>query len=441
MIDLSRRSLVRGATAAGVLGSSGLLDFAKSFAQTTSWKPEPNASLSVLRWKRFVQAEEDAFLAMVAVFTAATGVKVNISNESFDDIQPKASVAANTGQGPDLVWGLYSLPHLFPEKCLDVTDVGDYLDKKYGGFVPAARAYGQNKGKWIAIPVAFNGGYMNYRIEAMKKAGFKEFPKDTDGFLALCKALKANNTPAGMALGHATGDANGWIHWCLWAFGGYLVDKNDKVIIDSPETAKALEYAKALSDTFIPGVASWNDSSNNKAFLAGELYCTLNGISIYVAAKTAGEQGDAKMKALAEDMDHAYQPIGPVGKPTEFQLAFPILAFKYSKVPNTCKAFMAFMMEAENYNKWLIGAAGYLTQPLNAYDSNPVWTADPKNTVFRDAGKRTLSAGGLGSIGEKAAAALADFVVVDMFANYCTGREDLKGAIRGAERQAKRIFR
>ena len=46
-----------------------------------------------------------------------------------------------------------------------------------------------------------------------------------------------------------------------------------------------------------------------------------------------------------------------------------------------------------------------------------------------------------GSLGEKAAAAIADFVVVDMFANFCTGREDAKGAIAMAERQAKRIYR
>jgi multiple sugar transport system substrate-binding protein len=31
--------------------------------------------------------------------------------------------------------------------------------------------------------------------------------------------------------------------------------------------------------------------------------------------------------------------------------------------------------------------------------------------------------------------------VLDMFANYCTGREDVKGAIAVAERQAKRIYR
>ena len=49
----------------------------------------------------------------------STGVKISITRESNDDVQPKASVAANIGAGPDLIWGLYSLPHLFPNKCLD----------------------------------------------------------------------------------------------------------------------------------------------------------------------------------------------------------------------------------------------------------------------------------------------------------------------------------
>ena len=92
----------------------------------------------MLRWKYFVQSEDDAFVKLIDAFTKATGVKVNISRESFEDVQPKASVAANTGAGPDLFWGLYSLPHLFPQKCVDVTDVADYLGKKYGGWVPSA---------------------------------------------------------------------------------------------------------------------------------------------------------------------------------------------------------------------------------------------------------------------------------------------------------------
>ena len=78
---------------------------------------------------------------------------------------------------------------------------------------------------------------------------------------------------------------------------------------------------------------------------------------------------------------------------------------------------------------------------MTAYEKNPVWTSDPKLTVCRDVAKRTLTAGHLGSVGEKAAAALADFIVLDMFANVCTGREDAKAAMRIAERQAQRLYR
>src|SRR5439155_7391407 len=100
-----------------------------------------------------------------------------------------------------------------------------------------------------------------------------------------------------------------------------------------------------------------------------------------------------------------------------------------------------FMLEKKNFDQWLVGSRGYLTHCLNAYDANPVWTMDPKNKVFSYASKRALPASGIGHPGERAAAAIADFLVVDMFANYCLGREDIKGVMSMAERQAKRIYR
>ena len=429
-----RRSLLKGGAALGLAAGASLTDFAKAWAQASPFKAEQGATLNLLRWKRFVEAEDAQFMKLVAAFEQANGVKINVTNESYDDIQPKASVVANTGQGLDMVWGLYSLPHLFPEKCLDVSDVADYLGKAHGGWVPAGEKYGKSGNKWICIPIATTGALINYRIAASEKAGFKEFPKETGAFLEYCKAMQANKTPAGMAFGHASGDANGWMHWLLWSHGGNLIDENDKVIINSPETAKAMEYGKALYDTFIPGTVSWNDSSNNKAFLSGDLYCTNNGISIYVTAKKEAPQ-------IAADMNHAYMPVGPVGKPTELHLSFPVLTFNFTKAPNACKAFIAFMLEASNFNPWMEAAQGYLSHFLLEYDKNPVWTADPKTTPYRDVSKRTMTPAGLGTIGEKAAAAVADFNVVDMFANYVTGRQDLKSSIAGAERQAKRIYR
>ncbi|HXX09381.1 MAG TPA: extracellular solute-binding protein, partial [Pseudolabrys sp.] len=336
MSYFTRRTLIKGGTAAaaaGALTGPALLEWAKAWAQTAPWKPEKGAQLSLLRWKYFVQSEDDAFVKLMAAFTQATGVKVDIIRESFEDIPPKASVAANTGSGPDLFWGLYSLPHLFPQKCVDVTDVADYLGKKYGGWVPTAIAYGKNGNKWICIPVAYNGNMLNYRISSLNKAGMSKFPATTDEFLEYAKATKKNSTPGGMALGHATGDGNAWVHWCLWAFGGNVVDKNDKIILNSPETVKSLEYAQQLYENFVPGTASWNDAFNNKAFLAGEIHWTNNGISIYAAAKR-----DPKLKEIADDMDHALWPVGPVGKPTEFHVCFPMLAMTHTKNPQACKA-------------------------------------------------------------------------------------------------------
>jgi multiple sugar transport system substrate-binding protein len=439
MQNFTRRALLQGGTAlatAGALTGPALLDWAKAWAADAPWKAEQGAKLTLMRWKRFVPEEDAAFMEIVAAFKAATGTEMNVFSESFEDVQPKASVAANTGSGLDMVWGLYTLPQLFPTKVLKMNDVADYLGKKYGGWTDAPSRTVKKGDDWLGIPIATVGGYMTYRKSAIEKAGFKEFPSDFPGFLELCKGLKKNNTPAGFALGHASGDANAWLHWILWGHGAYTVDKNDKVVINSPETLKALDYAKALSDTFIPGVASWNDSSNNKAFLAGELYLTSNGISIYVAAKD-----DPTKKDLAEDTYHALWPVGPVGHPAELQLVVPMLAFNFTKYPNAAKAFIAFMLEKDQFDKWLTASRGYLTHTLNAYDTAPIWKADPKNEVFSQASKRALPASGIGTPDERAATAIGDFIVVDMFANYCTGAKDAKGAIADAERQLKRIYR
>ena len=247
MQDFTRRTLLQGGTAlaaTGALTGSAFLILPRPGRMPRRGKPEKGAKLTVMRWKRFVPAEDDAFNAMVAAFKTATGIEMNVFSESFEDVQPKASVAANTGSGLDVVWGLHTLPQLFPTQVLPMNDVADYLGKKYGGWTDAAAITCKQGNNWLGIPVATIGGYMTYRKSAVDKAGFNEFPKDFPGLLELSKALKKNNTPAGMALGHASGDANGWLHWMLWGHGAYTVDKNDKVIINSPETVKALEYTQ-----------------------------------------------------------------------------------------------------------------------------------------------------------------------------------------------------
>src|SRR2546430_10463727 len=163
MHDFTRRTLLQGGTAlaaAGALTGPALLEFAKAWAQSAPWKAEPGAKLTVMRWKRFVPAEDDAFNAMVAAFKTATGTEMNVFSESFEDVQPKASVAANTGSGLDLAWGLHTLPQLFPTKVLKLNDVADYLGKKYGGLTEASAPTRKEGNRWLRIARAPARGYI-----------------------------------------------------------------------------------------------------------------------------------------------------------------------------------------------------------------------------------------------------------------------------------------
>src|SRR5208283_607108 len=92
-----------------------------------AWAPEKDAKLRVLRWKRFAQGDEDAWTANTRKFTERTGVEVRVDQEAWEDVRPKAAVAANVGSGPDIIISTFDDAHQYPEKLIDVTDVCDYL--------------------------------------------------------------------------------------------------------------------------------------------------------------------------------------------------------------------------------------------------------------------------------------------------------------------------
>lgn len=427
-----------GVAATAALGASALLAPAVHAQANLAFKPEKGAKLRVLRWSRFVQGDIDAYMANVKKFTERTGVEVRVDNEGWEDVRPKAAVAANTGAGPDIILSTNDDANLYPEKLLDVTDLAEYLGKKYGGWYPAVEAYLRPDGKkWIGIGLGAAGAYMVYRESQVKAAGFNAFPKTTDEFLRMFKALKDKGTPGGMALGNATGDGL-WCNWLVWSHGGMLVDKNNKVVIDSPETIKALEYGRELYSTFIPGTLSWLDPNNNKAFLDGQVSVTNNGISIYYAAKTST---DPKIKDMASDIQHASFPVGPVGTPTESHLFFNQMIMKYTKFPQAAKEFLRFMMEREQFEGWINGSGGYIAQPLRAYEKASTWTSDPKHTPYRDAVKNMRPAGYAGKLGYASAGAGADFIMVNMVAEAVSGARSPKEAAERAQKRAERYYK
>ena len=445
-MPITRRRLGQASFGVAGLAATGLLGHAAHAAVPVAEVPplnmpiEKGASLRVLRPSKFVDPDETIFRENTKRFADQTGVQVRVDFAAWEDLRPQTAVTANTGAGPDVVVGWTDDPHIYADKVMDLTDVATYLGKKYGGWSPLAERYGKKfkTDQWIAIPMGGSGGPAVYRESWLKEAGFDKFPTDMDGFLDMCRKLKKIGHPAGYALGHAVGDANAFCHWLVWSFGGTMVNEENRVTINSKETVEALKFAKALYETFIPGTNSWLDPSNNKALLAGEIGATQNGVSLYFSAKNSK---DPAIAAMAADLNHARMPIGPVGRSTESALAINAMAFKHTKAPNAAKAYLAFMMEAPQYDHWLTDSFGYWSQPLRAYSQSEVWKNDPKIAVFKDTMETSLWLAYPGPITEASGAVAADYVMVDMVAGAATGASTPEDAAKEAERRAKRYYR
>jgi multiple sugar transport system substrate-binding protein len=182
------------------------------------------------------------------------------------------------------------------------------------------------------------------------------------------------------------------------------------------------------------GVETWMDPRNNQAFLAGGISLTPNGSSILYASKN-------KFPDIYHDLGVMNCPTGPVKHPAELSMISQAFIFRHSPFPNAAKHFLAFMLERSQYSRWIAETGGYITQPLRNYYDLPVWKSDPRMTPYRECVKRMLWNGYAGPLGTASAALMSEYVVVDMFADVCTGRKTPRNAARYAENQIRKFYR
>ncbi|MBR0656036.1 ABC transporter substrate-binding protein [Plastoroseomonas arctica] len=444
MVDVTRRNAI--GLSAAALAAMAMAEKAQAQASRITAADataprlaiEPGATLRMLRPVRFVAPDEEVFRANCARFTAATGVEVRVDFVGWEDITQQTAVTANTGAGPDVIIGFNEAPHVYTDKLVETTDVAEYLGRRYGGWLPLAQRYGKkhNSNNWIGLPFGASGGPTVWRKSAVNAAGFERPPEDHAGFLDLCRKLKQANKPAGFALGNAVGDGNGFANWLIWSHGGFLVNEDGSVGINSRETIAALTYLKDLYATFIPGTIAWGDISNNRAYAASECWLTSNGVSLYFGLKN-----DPATRAVAEDTEHTLLPKGLAPFSPMAGLTLNAMVFKHSRFPNAAKALLMFLLEREQYDPWLNANLGYWAHPLENYSASAVWTEDPKVTIFRDTMKSPFWIGYKGPISEGSAAANADYVMVQMCASVASGQATPEAAAREAERRATRFFR
>jgi multiple sugar transport system substrate-binding protein len=391
-------------------------------------------TLSVLQWSSFIPDADPFFKKQIEEdFMKNTGAVVNIEFVNANDIQPKTAASIQGGQGPDIIGMRENWAHIYAESEVDVSDLAEALKQRVGEFYPGLDAHSKVNGKYLALPHDQGSNAVHWRKSWFKEAGADKYPATYDEWHEVGKKLKANGHPYGQALGHSFGDPPTWCYPLVWAYGGREVDEQGKVAINSPETIAAVKamkdnWAAAYDET---GLA-WDDTGNNRAFLAEQISATNNGASIWWVAKK-------DQAPFFDDIGLDLMPSGPKGR-FLFGGGDYYAIMKYSKNVEAAKEFLRWSMSDAVWMPWFELNGSYVGGVSVKHDAAAPWDKFPPIAqVFKEFGPNVRTIGWPGPPNEKAGLAWSKYILVDMFGKACQG-DSPEAAVAWAENELKQAY-
>jgi multiple sugar transport system substrate-binding protein len=427
---LSRRTLMKAAgTAVAAASGAGLGLFGGQAPARAQQR-----GIHVVQWSHFIPAVDQELKRIVAEFEKASGIKVTLEFINLNDITPRASAAIESKQGADIFQLQWNQAHLFAGGLDNHDDI--VADTVGDRIYPFLRAALNVNGTYRGAPFFAVAWGPTYRKDYFKQAGVDRIPQTWDEMLAAGKKLKQMGKPVGQTLGHTIGDAPFFTYPLTWSFGGMETDAKQKVIINSAETRRAVEFMRefwfAACDE---GGMAWDDASNNRAFLAEQISVTGNANSIWYKAKFSPE---TVAPGLADQIGHFLLPAGPAGR---FSMAQPYSHCITSYSPNKREAreYLRFLMKRENYEKWFERNLGFCLGPTPEWEKHAMWDREPAVTLFRDLAKYGRSMGFAGPHDRKSSEVQAKYIITDMYARGVKGDTPAE-AVAWAERELKSVY-
>jgi len=368
------------------------------------------------------------------------GLRIVLETVNGNDLLPRMRGAIRAGNGPDLFMAFNEQPWLAADATVDLADLAARIAARDGGWTEAARAQCSDGRRFMALPWVTIGSLGTWRRSWLQEAGGASPPATWDSYRAVGRALKQGGRPIGQTLGRAFGDAPGFAYPYLWSWGGKEVEADGRTVaIHAPETIESVRFFQGLwADAMDPRGFDWDDTGNNRAFLAQEIGGTLNGASIYLAARRQPERYRTATGApLADDIVHAPLPAGPGGAPG-LHLLQSLVLMRYAPDPAAAKDFLEWLYAPEAYGRFFRSQQGFSTPCTGRWEGDPAWDADPVLAPFRAAARTGRTPGWPGPPHAGAARSLSRFVVPQMYARAVRGQSAAEavawadGALRAA---------
>ncbi|HWN56313.1 MAG TPA: extracellular solute-binding protein [Methylomirabilota bacterium] len=398
--------------------------------------------LHLLHRVDFIPQGEAELKRQLADYGRQMKMDVVLETINENDLQTRITSAIQSGAGPDIVQMLHNWPHLYAGGLVDMTDLCDWKQRDQGKFYPQSEAATRDGSRWLGLPHCITPALINYRKSWFAEAGATAPPKTLDEYRKLGAALKKKGKPFGQTLGHTVNDAPGWSYPLTWTFGGAETDKTGKkVVLNSKNTIEAVKWMTAFwKEACDEGGLAWDDTTNNRAFHAGEIAATLNGGSIYVLARRRLDIKDEKGQPLWPDIGHFRYPDGPHGPTPTYHVTYASTIMKHSKNVEAAKELLKWVHSKEQFGKWFELEGGYATGANPVWEGHKMWTeVDEAMRPFKTAAQGARALGYAGPPSAKATLVYTKYIITDMYAKAVQGLTP-EDAVRGAEGELKKIY-
>ncbi|HEV8628363.1 MAG TPA: extracellular solute-binding protein [Acidimicrobiia bacterium] len=426
--SLSRRRFL-GAAGAGLAGATlvDMLGARRAPAQLRG------TSLRMLKWSHFVPAYDAWFDDFAKKWGDQNGVRVRVDHIPHLELPARYAAEFAAGAGHDLIYfvGQILTGHYY-RNLIDLSDMANGLEKKYGAWMPNAKSAAQVNNIWYAIPDFYISIPVLWRKDLFQSVGMSD-PNTWDDLRKAARLLKPKGHPTGMQFSHCN-DANHNWRALLYCFGGKETDPSGQNIeLDSKETREALRFAKAMYDEgMTPEVFSWDDASDNRYLASGVASWIHDAISAF---RTTEDTNPDVFK-------HTYmlpEAAGPgglrwnVGEPNVWAI------WKFSKNVPGAKEFIQHI--CDHQKEAMAASRGYNMPFLrNQYQKPmPGLGNDPKLAVLQEIDKITAFFGYPGPMSPPAQEILTTFIVPDMFTRVARGAP-LEDTMKWGVGEIRRIY-
>jgi len=284
---------------------------------------------------------------------------------------PKLVASLEAGNPPDVTRQGQTQAALYRAQghLLEVTDVVEKMQQVPGGLFDVSLSTVMYKGKAYSVPQSVSPIPLVARLDLLEAAKVDP-PKTYDELIEVCRKLQKppKLLGFGMCLGLTT-DTEGNVMDVIWAYGGKLVEADDKTVaLNSPGTVQAVKLIADmyLKHKLIPkGSISWDNQGNNKAYQSRQVIFVVNASSIYAHLS----ESDKELYSVTGMLP---APGGPAG-PSDRVATAEWFLFKHNPYPEVAKGFVQYSMEPENLRVVMEEGGGRWGPPYKGMYNTPFW--------------------------------------------------------------------